>query len=113
MTPSPVVELNLAAAVAMADGPAVGLAMMDGIAASGELEAYPVPPLGASRPAAPARTLVGGRDGLSARAHAHDERPGAGVPGEAVGRGGRPLRRCRIRGASAELRTRNQAGTPS
>ena len=41
MAPSPVVELNLAAAVAMADGPAVGLAMMDGIAASGELEAYP------------------------------------------------------------------------
>jgi RNA polymerase sigma-70 factor, ECF subfamily len=36
-----VVELNLAAAVAMADGPAVGLAMMDGIAATGELEAYP------------------------------------------------------------------------
>ena len=30
MAPSPVVELNLAAAVAMADGPAVGLAMMDG-----------------------------------------------------------------------------------
>ncbi len=41
MTPSPVVELNLAAAVAMADGPAVGLAMMDGIAAAGELETYP------------------------------------------------------------------------
>lgn len=41
MAPSPVVELNLAAAVAMADGPAVGLAMMDGIAASGELDAYP------------------------------------------------------------------------
>jgi RNA polymerase sigma-70 factor (ECF subfamily) len=41
MTPSPVVELNLAAAVAMADGPVVGLAMMDGIAASGELERYP------------------------------------------------------------------------
>jgi RNA polymerase sigma-70 factor (ECF subfamily) len=41
MTPSPVVELNLAAAVAMADGPAIGLAMMDGIAASGELESYP------------------------------------------------------------------------
>jgi RNA polymerase sigma-70 factor, ECF subfamily len=41
MTPSPVVELNLAAAVAMAQGPAVGLAMMDGIAASGELETYP------------------------------------------------------------------------
>jgi RNA polymerase sigma-70 factor (ECF subfamily) len=41
MAPSPVVELNLAAAVAMADGPAVGLAMMDGIAASGELDTYP------------------------------------------------------------------------
>jgi RNA polymerase sigma-70 factor, ECF subfamily len=41
MTPSPVVELNLAAAVAMADGPAVGLAMMDGLAASGELDSYP------------------------------------------------------------------------
>jgi RNA polymerase sigma-70 factor (ECF subfamily) len=41
MAPSPVVELNLAAAVAMADGPAVGLAMMDGIAATGELETYP------------------------------------------------------------------------
>ena len=41
MAPSPVVELNFAAAVAMADGPAVGLAMMDGIAASGELDRYP------------------------------------------------------------------------
>jgi RNA polymerase sigma-70 factor, ECF subfamily len=41
LTPSPVIELNLAAAVAMADGPAVGLAMIDGIAASGELASYP------------------------------------------------------------------------
>jgi len=41
MAPSPVVELNLAVAVAMADGPAVGLAMMDGIATSGELDHYP------------------------------------------------------------------------
>jgi RNA polymerase sigma-70 factor, ECF subfamily len=41
MAPSPVVELNLAAAVALADGPAIGLAMMDGIAATGELDAYP------------------------------------------------------------------------
>ena len=41
LTPSPVVELNLAAAVAMADGPAIGLAMMDGLAASGALETYP------------------------------------------------------------------------
>lgn len=41
MVPSPVVELNLAVAVAMVDGPAVGLAMMDGIAAVGELGQYP------------------------------------------------------------------------
>ncbi|MFL5710107.1 MAG: RNA polymerase sigma factor, partial [Chloroflexota bacterium] len=41
MSPSPVVELNLAAAVALADGPGVGLAMMDGIAASGDLDDYP------------------------------------------------------------------------
>jgi RNA polymerase sigma-70 factor (ECF subfamily) len=41
MRPSPVVELNLAAAVAMADGPAVGLAMMDGLVAAGELDRYP------------------------------------------------------------------------
>ncbi len=41
MTPTPVVQLNLAVAVAMADGPAYGLAMMDGIAASGELASYP------------------------------------------------------------------------
>jgi RNA polymerase sigma-70 factor (ECF subfamily) len=41
MDPSPVVQLNLAVAVAMADRPEVGLAMMDGIAASGELASYP------------------------------------------------------------------------
>ncbi|MFL5711674.1 MAG: RNA polymerase sigma factor [Chloroflexota bacterium] len=41
MSPSPVVELNFAAAVALADGPGVGLAMMDGIAASGDLDDYP------------------------------------------------------------------------
>ncbi|MGZ9159911.1 MAG: RNA polymerase sigma factor [Candidatus Limnocylindrales bacterium] len=39
--PSPVVQLNLAAAVAMADGPAMGLAMMDGLLADGALDAYP------------------------------------------------------------------------
>ncbi|MEO5884952.1 MAG: RNA polymerase sigma factor [Candidatus Limnocylindrales bacterium] len=38
---SPVVELNLAVAVAMADGPATGLAMIDVLAADGSLDAYP------------------------------------------------------------------------
>jgi RNA polymerase sigma-70 factor, ECF subfamily len=39
--PSPVIELNLAAAVAMVDGPAIGLAMMDGLSESGSLDNYP------------------------------------------------------------------------
>ena len=39
--PSPVVRLNHAVAVAMADGPAVGLALMDGLADEGSLASYP------------------------------------------------------------------------
>ncbi|MGX2040634.1 RNA polymerase sigma factor [Methylocaldum sp. MU1018] len=38
--PSPVVELNRAVAVAMRDGPAAGLALVDGILARGDLEDY-------------------------------------------------------------------------
>jgi RNA polymerase sigma-70 factor, ECF subfamily len=38
--PSPVVELNRAVAVAMADGPAAGLALADELAGSGELDTY-------------------------------------------------------------------------
>lgn len=41
MEPSPVVELNLAVAVAMAHGPATGLAMMDGLVGDGSLAGYP------------------------------------------------------------------------
>jgi RNA polymerase sigma-70 factor (ECF subfamily) len=40
MTPSPVVQLNRAAAVAMADGPERGLGLIDRLAASGELDRY-------------------------------------------------------------------------
>jgi len=39
-TPSPVVELNRAVAVAMRDGPAEGLALIEGILGRGELEDY-------------------------------------------------------------------------
>ena len=42
--PSPVVTLNQAVAVAMADGPATGLAMMDALDADGVLEDYPYLP---------------------------------------------------------------------
>ena len=38
---SPVVELNLGVAVAMAEGSAIGLAMLDGLAATGALQTYP------------------------------------------------------------------------
>ncbi len=40
LEPSPVVELNRAAAVAMRDGPAAGLALIDAILAQGDLEEY-------------------------------------------------------------------------
>jgi RNA polymerase sigma-70 factor (ECF subfamily) len=40
MSPSPVVELNLSAAVAMRDGPATGLAMIDAITPVDSLEGY-------------------------------------------------------------------------
>jgi RNA polymerase sigma-70 factor (ECF subfamily) len=39
IAPSPVVELNRAVAVAMADGPAAGLALVEALVASGELDA--------------------------------------------------------------------------
>ena len=41
LDPSPVVRLNHAVAVAMADGPAIGLALMDDLAEEGALDQYP------------------------------------------------------------------------
>jgi RNA polymerase sigma-70 factor (ECF subfamily) len=40
--PSPVVELNLAVAVAMRDGPAAGLAIVDDLLERGELQSSPL-----------------------------------------------------------------------
>jgi RNA polymerase sigma-70 factor (ECF subfamily) len=40
LIPSPVIELNRAVAVAMADGPAAGLELVDELSASGELDDY-------------------------------------------------------------------------
>lgn len=40
MVPSPVVELNRAIAVGMAEGPAAGLALVDQLAATGQLADY-------------------------------------------------------------------------
>jgi RNA polymerase sigma factor (sigma-70 family) len=44
ITPSPVVDLNHAVAVAMADGPAAGLELVDALVASGALSGYPLLP---------------------------------------------------------------------
>ncbi len=41
VSPSPVIELNRAVAVAMASGPEVGLRLVDAVAASGQLDEYP------------------------------------------------------------------------
>jgi RNA polymerase sigma-70 factor (ECF subfamily) len=41
MTPSPVIDLNRAVAVAMAEGPAAGLSIVDAIDATGQLDGYP------------------------------------------------------------------------
>lgn len=64
LTPSPVVELNRAVAVAMRDGPGAGLALLDALAGEPRLRAYP--------PYAVARgDLLGrlGRDGEAAAAY--------------------------------------------
>ena len=42
MRPSPVVELNRAVAIAMRDGAAAGLALVDDLLARGELDDYPL-----------------------------------------------------------------------
>ena len=45
VAPSPVVELNQAVAVGMADGPAAGLARLDALAAGGSLAGYHLLPV--------------------------------------------------------------------
>ena len=66
MSPSPVVELNRAVAVAMRDGPAAGLAIIDALLARGELKDY--------RLAHAARADLCRRLGRSAEARAAYER---------------------------------------
>jgi RNA polymerase sigma-70 factor (ECF subfamily) len=59
MSPSPVVELNLAVAVAMADGPAAGLARVEALEESGTLAGY--------------HLLAAARADLLRRLHRHQE----------------------------------------
>jgi len=64
--PTPVVALNRAIAVAMAEGPDVGLALVDGLADSGALDGYPM--LAATR--ADLLRRAGRRDEAAAEYHA-------------------------------------------
>jgi RNA polymerase sigma-70 factor (ECF subfamily) len=72
LVPSPVVELNRAVAVAMAEGPAEGLAMVEELEASGNLAGYHLLPatradLLRARPCAPAGAAPRGRPPPTAR----------------------------------------------
>ena len=94
LDPTPVVRLNHAVAVAFADGPAVGLAMMDGLADEGALASYPY--LHAAR-ADLLRRLGRGSEaavGVPARPGAHIEPARARLPREPTP-GGRTGRRGR------------------
>ncbi len=87
LSPSPVVELNRAVAVAMADGPEPGLEIVDGLTRSGA-----VPPLALDprRAPAPARPRRGGGGRLLPCARARSERDRAHVPPRT------PRRLCRL-----------------
>ena len=67
VVPSAVVELNRAVAVAMADGPAAGLQLVEALEASGALAGYYLLPGYARRSAAPSRAARRGRRRTIAR----------------------------------------------
>jgi RNA polymerase sigma-70 factor (ECF subfamily) len=92
--PSPVVELNGAAAVAMRDGPAAGLALIEAILARGDLAEYP---LAHSARAAYARALSLARQEPERR---FLERRLAELEGGAPRRTAPPARHARGSGAS-------------
>ena len=101
--PSPVVALNRAVAVAMRDGPATGLALIDAILARGELADY--------RLAHAARADLCRRLGQTADARAAYERAlaltqhgtGAAVSRAAAGRAGKITGRLSICGVAVRL----------
>ena len=83
--PTPVVTLNRAVAIAMADGPAAGLALVDALANGGALDDYHL--LHAARADLLRREgrTRRGRGGVRARAGAGDERGRAPLPRRAPG----------------------------
>lgn len=87
ISPSPVVALNRAVAVAMADGPEAGLALVDELQQAGALSAYYLLTGHARRPAQTPRALRRGADGLPACAGTSAHGRGAAVPPQATVRG--------------------------
>ena len=81
--PSPVVELNRAVAVALAEGPERGLELLDDLGVA----RLPPAPLGPRRPAAPTGAAPGGGGGVPRRADVRDERRRPHLPGGAAGGG--------------------------
>ncbi len=80
MVPSPVVELNRAVAVAMADGPDAGLRIVEALDASGVLDGYHLLPRDACRPPSSPRTQRRGRRRLSRSPRRGCHRRRASVP---------------------------------
>jgi RNA polymerase sigma-70 factor (ECF subfamily) len=86
--PTPVVRLNRAAAVAIRDGPAAGLALIDEILARGDLADYALAPLGAGGAVPAAREDRRRPRVLRARARAHAAGAAATLSRAAPGRAG-------------------------
>ena len=77
LTPSPVVELNRAVAVSMADGPEAGLELVDALHDGVLAQALPPPAERARRPSCQARPLRRSRSRVRARRIADAQCPGA------------------------------------
>ena len=78
--PSPVVELNRAVAVAMRDGPAAGLELIDGILARGDLAEYHLAHSARARNVPAVGADCGRPSRLRTGASAHATGAGAAVP---------------------------------
>ena len=91
MVPTPVVELNRAVAVAMADGPEAGLALVDALDASGALAGYHLLPATRADLLRRSRAPGRGRRRLSPGARSRRSGRRAPVLRAPAGGGGRPL----------------------
>ena len=104
VNPSPVIELNRAVAVGMAEGPQAGLELVDGLVKEGSLDGYHLLPGRARRPAGEAGPRGRGRAGVRARGGADGERARAGAAAAGAGAGGGDCVRL-LRGINVAART--------